>query len=153
MSQSCDISRMGQEHRKGRAAADFRSNTDKAPLPGDNFTGKIQTDPDAGSVMHPVLTVEPFENRSLMLFWNTNARIGNINLHIHFPAHHINMDFPALWRVLHRIIQNIEQGFGCPFPIMGRSYRFRAIHRDRNLFLFCVQQNTAQLHRLQAVTF
>ena len=54
------------------------------------------------------------------------------------------MDFPALWRVLHRIIQNVEQGFGCPFPIMGRRYRFRAIYRDRNLFLLCVQQNTAQ---------
>ena len=41
MSQSCDISRMGQEHRKGGAGADFRGNADKSPLPGDNLTGKI----------------------------------------------------------------------------------------------------------------
>ena len=41
MSQSGDISRMGQENRKGGAGADFRDNTDKAPLPGDNLTGKI----------------------------------------------------------------------------------------------------------------
>ena len=41
MSQSRDISRMGQEHRKGGAGADFLGNTDKAPLPGDNLTGKI----------------------------------------------------------------------------------------------------------------
>ena len=134
MSQSCDISRMGQEHRKGGARANFRGNADKAPLPGDNLTCKIQADPNAGGVMYPVLTVEPLENRPLMLFWNTNARIRNINLHIHFPAHHSHMDFPAIWRVLHRIIQNVEQGFGCPFPIMGRSYCFRAIYRDRNLF-------------------
>ena len=125
MSQSCDISRMGQEHRKSRARANFRGNTDKAPLPGNNLTGKIQADPNAGGIMYPVLTVEPLENRSLMLFWNTNASIGNINFHIHLPAHHSHMDFPTLWRVLHCIIQNVEQGFGCPFPIMGRSYRFR----------------------------
>ena len=41
MSQSCDISGMGQEHRKGGAGADFRGNADKAPLPSDNLTGKI----------------------------------------------------------------------------------------------------------------
>ena len=60
--------------------------------------------------MYPVLTVEPFENRSLMLFWNTNARIRNINFHIHLPAHHSYMDFfppsgvyfTALSRILNR---------------------------------------------------
>ena len=94
--------------------------------------------------MYAAFTIEPLENRPLMLFGNTNAGIRNINLHIHFPTHNSHMDFPALWCVLHRIIQNVEQGFGCPFSVMGRNYRFRAIHCDRDFFLFSVQQNTAQ---------
>ena len=52
MSQGCDISRMGQEHRKGGAGADFRSDTDKTSLPGDDLTGKIQPYSDAGNIMY-----------------------------------------------------------------------------------------------------
>ena len=58
--------------------------------------------------MYGVLPVKPFEDRSLVLLWNPNAGVSNVNLQIHFPALYTHTDFAALRCVLHSIIQNVK---------------------------------------------
>ena len=40
--------------------------------------------------------------------------------------------------VFHSIIQDVKQGFTCPFPIMGQQYIGWTIYADLNGFLFSV---------------
>ena len=154
MSQSCDISNIGafrllseQENRKDRAFPNLRSYPDIAALQGDNFTGQIQPDPDPLHIMYGVLPVKPFEDCSLVLLWNPNASVGNVNLQIHFPCLHLHMNLTARRCVLHGVVQNIKQRFARPLPVMARLQMLRAIHLDVDLFLFGTQQDTAQCSR------
>ena len=60
-------------------------------------------------IMHRIFPVKPFENRPLVLLWNADAGVSNVDLHIHFPAFHGHTDLSACRGVLHCVIQNVEQ--------------------------------------------
>ena len=97
--------------------------------------------------MYFFFPVEAFEDHPLSALRDTLAAVRNVNFHIQLPALNRHPNSAARWRVLHSIIQDVKQGFTCPFPIMGQQYIGWTIYADLNGFLFSVQQNTAQRRR------
>ena len=97
--------------------------------------------------MYFFLTIEAFEDHPLLALHNALAAVCNVNFHIQFPTLDGHLNSAALWRVLHSIIQNVKQGLACPFLIMGQQYIGWTIYVDMDVFLFSVQQNTAQRRR------
>lgn len=46
------------------------------------------------------------------------AGIGYFDLHIHFPRYHRHRNFSTCRSILHRIVQQVKEGFGCPLAVM-----------------------------------
>ena len=90
--------------------------------------------PIPGGVMYAAFTIKTLENRSLMLFWNTNAGIRNINLHIHFPTHNSHMDFPPSGVYFTALSRMLNRASVVHFRSWAAITVFRAIHCDRDFF-------------------
>ena len=93
--------------------------------------------------MYLFLPVKAPEDGSLITFGNALAGVGYFDLHIHFPLNHGHRDFSACRGVLHRIVQQIKQCFGCPFAVMGKGQIFRAVHRHGDFFFLRPVDNAA----------
>ena len=93
--------------------------------------------------MYFFLTIEAPEDGGLIAFGNALAGVGYFDFHIHFPQHHRHSDFPACRGVLHRIVQQVKKGFGCPLAVMENGQILRAVHgHDDFLFLCCIHNST-----------
>ena len=73
----------------------------------------------------------------------------------HFPQHHRHSDFPACRGVLHRIVQQVKEGFGCPLAVMGNGQILRAVHRHGDfLFLrFIIPSPACQMRTSRPVSY
>ena len=65
-----------------------------------------------------LVTIEAPEDGSLITFGNALAGIGYFDLHIHFPRYHRHRNFSTCRSILHRIVQQVKEGFGCPLAVM-----------------------------------
>ena len=81
-----------------------------------------------GEFVYFFLTIEALEDSGLIAFGNALASVGHFDFHIHFPQHHRHSDFPACRGVLHRIVQQVKEGFRCPLAVMGNGQILRAVH-------------------------
>jgi len=124
-----------------------RSNLDVAAMHGDDLTGEVQSYADALNVVYFFFPVKAFEDYPLSALRDSFAAVGYVDFHIELPALNGNLNVAPCRGVLHRIVQNVEQGFTCPFPVVGQRYICWTIHADMNILPFCVQQNTAQRRR------
>ncbi len=109
-----------------------RSNLDVAALHGDDLTGEVQSYADTLDVVYFFFPVKAFENHSLSALRYPFAAVRNVDLHIELPTLNRNLNIAICRGVLHRIVQDIEQGFTCPFPVVGQHYICWTIHADMN---------------------
>ena len=91
--------------------------------------------------MHRFFPVKSLEDRGLLSFRDAPARVSHINFPVHFPILNGHMDAATSRRVLHRIVQQIEQGLGSPAAIMGNGQPLWAIHGQLNTFFLHWSQN------------
>ena len=132
-----------QHNGKFRTLARLRNHLDIAALPRYDLAGQIQANAHTLLFVYFFLTIEALEDSGLIAFGNALASVGHFDFHIHFPQHHRHSDFPACRGVLHRIVQQVKEGFGCPLAVMGNGQILRAVHRHGDfLFLRCIHDPT-----------
>ncbi len=64
------------------------------------------------------------------------SRILYPDLRIHFPDLDQDADTPVFRRILHRVVQNIFNGFRRPFPVVADLNGGTAVHRNLDMFEF-----------------
>ena len=136
-----------QHNGKFRTLARLRNHFDIAALSRYDLAGQIQTNAHALLFVYFFLTIEAPEDGSLIAFGNALAGVGHFDLHLHFPQHHRHSDCPYRRGVLHRIVQQVKESFGCPLAVMGNGQILRAVHGHGDfLFLRCIhdQRNYRQ---------
>ena len=107
-----------------------RSDLDVAALHGDNLTGKVQPYADALNIVYFFFPVKAFEDHALSALCDSLTAVCNVNFYIELPALNRNLNIAVRWSVLHSIIQDVEQGFTRPFPVMSQQDVQWAVHAD-----------------------